>query len=69
MYHFVGTVNLTEPLGDETIVFIDYGDDETLITKVESSHVARQRGLRFQARWRDSLRQWDRRANQGLNPG
>jgi len=37
----VGTVNLIEPLGDETIVFIDYGGDEVLITKVEASHGAR----------------------------
>ncbi len=37
----VGTVNLIEPLGDETLVFIDYGGDETLITKVEASHGAR----------------------------
>ena len=37
----MGTVNLIEPLGDETLVFIDYGGDETLITKVEASHGAR----------------------------
>lgn len=37
----VGTVNLIEPLGDETLVFIDYGGDETLITKVEASHGVR----------------------------
>ncbi|MBI3025756.1 MAG: ABC transporter ATP-binding protein, partial [Candidatus Tectomicrobia bacterium] len=33
-----GTVNLIEPLGDETLVHINYGGEATLITKVESTH-------------------------------
>ncbi len=30
-----GTVNLTEPLGDETLLFVDYGGDKNLIVKTD----------------------------------
>lgn len=31
-----GTVSLTEPMGDETIVFLDYGGPTSLVAKVDA---------------------------------
>lgn len=48
----VGTVNLTEPLGDETLLFIDYGGDGNLIVKTDPYNQTRP-GDRISFRFKD----------------
>jgi ABC-type sugar transport system ATPase subunit len=44
------TVSLTEPLGDETLVFLDYGGPSSLVAKVNAEdklEVGDRRGFTF----------------------
>ena len=47
-----GTVDLTEPLGDETLLFIDYGGSANLIVKTDPYNAARP-GDRVSFRFKD----------------
>jgi ABC-type sugar transport system ATPase subunit len=48
----VGTVNLTEPLGDETLLFVDYGGDGNLIVKTDP-YIQVRPGDRVSFRFKD----------------